>query len=68
MGIPDEVWGQRLCAVVKLESDINLDDLQSWCRVKLPSYKVPREFVFVKEIPRNAMGKVNKKELVKTLF
>ena len=62
------MWGQRICAIVKLETDIDAERLTSWCKHKLPSYKVPRDFLFVKDIPRNAMGKVNKKQLINTLF
>jgi acyl-CoA synthetase (AMP-forming)/AMP-acid ligase II len=37
--------------------------LRVWAREKMAEYKVPRAFVFVDAIPRNAMGKVNKKSL-----
>ena len=38
-----------------------------WAAEKLAPYKLPKQLVTVEEIPRNAMGKVNKKSLIKTL-
>jgi malonyl-CoA/methylmalonyl-CoA synthetase len=43
-------------------------DLRAFCAKDLASYKVPRTFVFAEKIPRNAMGKVNKKTLRKAMF
>jgi len=40
-------------------------DLQRWCRSRLAAYQIPRRWRFVEQIPRNAMGKVNKRELAK---
>ena len=37
--------------------------LGAWARAHMAPYKAPRSFVFVEKIPRNAMGKVNKKDL-----
>jgi acyl-CoA synthetase (AMP-forming)/AMP-acid ligase II len=42
-----------------------LDELNSWARQRMALYKLPRRLLLVKEIPRNAMGKVNKKDLRK---
>ncbi len=43
--------------------------LQAWCRQRLAAYQVPKEFRIAKtNLPRNNMGKVNKKELIKTAF
>ncbi|HEX6585152.1 MAG TPA: AMP-binding protein [Solirubrobacterales bacterium] len=65
VGVEDEEFGQRLRAfVVKEEgSDVSEDDLKSHVRSNLARYKVPREIVFVDELPRNATGKVLKREL-----
>ncbi|CAC5396298.1 ACSF3 [Mytilus coruscus] len=70
VGLPDITWGQRVAAVIVTKSNhhLKLFDLKSWCRDKLPSYQIPSELKNVSEIPRNAMGKVNKKEIVKQLF
>uniref|UniRef100_H2YMX5 Acyl-CoA synthetase family member 3, mitochondrial n=1 Tax=Ciona savignyi TaxID=51511 RepID=H2YMX5_CIOSA len=69
IGVPDDVWGQKVTAIIALKetSRLNKTELLEWCRSRMASYKVPREFMFVKKIPRNAMGKVNKKNLLKNL-
>jgi acyl-CoA synthetase (AMP-forming)/AMP-acid ligase II len=65
IGVEDEEFGQRLRAfVVKEEGrDISVDDLKDYVKQNLARYKVPREIVFVDELPRNATGKVLKREL-----
>jgi acyl-CoA synthetase (AMP-forming)/AMP-acid ligase II len=40
------------------------DDLKAWVKKNLARYKVPRDIVFLDELPRNATGKVPKRELV----
>ena len=66
VGVPDQEFGQRLRAIVALERDASLTEreLQDHVRRNLARYKVPREVRFVDELPRNATGKVLKRELV----
>ncbi|MDH2416324.1 AMP-binding protein [Nocardioides sp. CER19] len=66
VGVEDPDYGQRLRAfVVVAESarGVTDDDLKEWVRDNLARYKVPREIVQVPELPRNATGKVLKREL-----
>jgi acyl-CoA synthetase (AMP-forming)/AMP-acid ligase II len=65
IGVDDEDFGQRLRAfVVKADgADVSEDDLKGHVKSNLARYKVPREIVFVEELPRNATGKVLKREL-----
>jgi acyl-CoA synthetase (AMP-forming)/AMP-acid ligase II len=65
IGVDDEQFGQRLRAFVVKEdgADVSEDDLKGHVRANLARYKVPREIVFVDELPRNATGKVLKREL-----
>ena len=65
IGVDDEDFGQRLRAFVVKEdgSDVSEDELKSHVKSNLANYKVPREIVFVDELPRNATGKVLKREL-----
>ncbi|HEY5197164.1 MAG TPA: AMP-binding protein [Solirubrobacteraceae bacterium] len=65
IGIPDEKFGQGLKAFVVLASGSRLEPSAVKAHVKdnLAVYKVPREVVFVVELPRNATGKVLKREL-----
>jgi acyl-CoA synthetase (AMP-forming)/AMP-acid ligase II len=65
IGVEDEQFGQRLRAFVVKEEGANVseEDLKETVKVNLARYKVPREIVFVDELPRNATGKVLKREL-----
>lgn len=68
VGVEDTTYGQVVAAVVQLKAGSgcsSAEQLQRWCRTRLASYQVPRLWRIVGSIPRNAMGKVNKKELVK---
>ncbi|XP_051024827.1 malonate--CoA ligase ACSF3, mitochondrial [Acomys russatus] len=67
IGVPDMTWGQRVTAVVALQEGHSLShsDLKEWARGLLAPYAVPSELLLVEELPRNQMGKVNKKELLK---
>jgi acyl-CoA synthetase (AMP-forming)/AMP-acid ligase II/uncharacterized protein YndB with AHSA1/START domain len=66
VGVEDKDFGQRLRAFVVLESGKNAteDELKGYVKQNLARYKVPREIVFMDELPRNATGKVLKRELV----
>jgi len=68
IGVDDKDFGQRLRAFVVLEkgAEASEKDLKEHVRRNLARYKVPREIVFLDELPRNATGKVLKREL-KTL-
>ncbi|HEX7300754.1 MAG TPA: AMP-binding protein [Solirubrobacteraceae bacterium] len=65
IGVEDERFGQRLKAFVVCARDATADEAQLKDHVKanLAAYKVPREIAFVDELPRNATGKVLKREL-----
>jgi fatty-acyl-CoA synthase len=65
IGVDDEKFGQRLKAFVVLEDGASLSEADLGTRVKanLASYKTPREVEFLDELPRNATGKVLKREL-----
>ncbi len=65
IGLPDERWGEAVCAVVTLRpgASATADDLIAHCRARLAKYKTPRYVVFVDALPRNAAGKVLKRQL-----
>jgi fatty-acyl-CoA synthase len=65
IGVDDEKFGQRLKAFVVLTDGANLseDDVKGYVKENLANYKVPREVVFLDELPRNPTGKVLKREL-----
>jgi len=65
LGVPDQEFGQRLIAYVVLREGAHADEelLQGHVKANLARYKVPREINFVAHLPRNATGKVLKREL-----
>jgi fatty-acyl-CoA synthase len=65
IGVGDHEFGQRLKAFVVLQPGVHLDEgvLEAFVRDNLARFKVPREVVFLEELPRNATGKVLKREL-----
>ena len=68
VGIDDDEWGELIVAALVVSDDsIDLKELNKWLREKMAGYKTPRKYLLVKELPRNAMGKVTKND-VKKLF
>jgi fatty-acyl-CoA synthase len=65
VGVDDKDFGQRLRAFVVLAEGkkASEDDLKGYVKANLARYKVPREIVFLDELPRNATGKVLKRDL-----
>jgi len=63
VGVPDEVRGEVPAAYVVLNTEIDTAVLEERCRAALASFKAPRWFMVVKEMPRNAMGKIQKQLL-----
>jgi fatty-acyl-CoA synthase len=64
IGVDDEQFGRRLKAfVVTGDPRPSEEELRDWVKDNLARYKVPREFVFLDELPRNATGKILKREL-----
>lgn len=80
LGVPDEALGQILTALVYPKPEEASGDTEAWkqqllgeleqlCRQELAGYSVPRKWVVLDApLPRNAMGKVNKKELLAKLY
>jgi long-chain acyl-CoA synthetase len=69
VGVPDDLWGELVVAVVVTSAGQPLDEaaLQAHCRATLAGYKIPRRWAQVEALPRNAYGKVLKRELRGTL-
>lgn len=69
VGLPDAEWGQCVTAAVELRegASLDLETLRAWARERLAVYKVPRRLEVLDELPRNALGKVVKPELAKSL-
>lgn len=59
-GIPDDQWGEKVCACVVCADDsvFSEQELQQFCRQRIAGYKTPKAVFCVKKLPRNAVGKV----------
>ena len=69
VGVPDAVFGERVRAVAVLREGASLPiaALREWAGTRLADYKLPTELITVDELPRNASGKVIKKQLAALL-
>jgi acyl-CoA synthetase (AMP-forming)/AMP-acid ligase II len=65
IGVPDETWGEEPRAVVipKKGAKVTEEEIMEYARKNLASFKRPRTVVFVKDLPRNPMGKLIKKQI-----
>jgi malonyl-CoA/methylmalonyl-CoA synthetase len=74
------MWGQAVCALIRLRPDATgeqnpqssrpngLEWLQTWLSERVAPYKVPSRMLEVDDIPKNVMGKVNKKAIAADYF
>ncbi len=69
VGVPDETWGERVVACVIPRAGHTCEEavLRAFAKERLAAYKVPKDVIAMTELPRNAIGKVVKPELVKKL-
>ena len=72
VGVPDDDYGEVVSAVVgRFDRDAGgaeppgIDEIRAWCTAALAAYKAPRRVLVVDAIPRNLMGKVNKRRLAR---
>ncbi|GAB7110799.1 acyl-CoA synthetase [Streptomyces phaeofaciens JCM 4814] len=63
IGLPDDKWIEVITAVVVPRTEVTQEELIAHAREKLTSFKAPKRVVFVDELPRNASGKILKREL-----
>ncbi|KAF2254465.1 acetyl-CoA synthetase-like protein [Trematosphaeria pertusa] len=78
VGLPSEAWGQKVACVVVLSGTGKTAgrggrpwsalDMRRELKEILANYKIPQEMKVVESIPRNAMGKINKKQLIKQIW
>ncbi|MCJ1285976.1 hypothetical protein MMC26_005318 [Xylographa opegraphella] len=79
VGLPSEQWGQKVAAVIVLNPEYansgkggkawGVMDMRRALKDRLANYKIPQELKILQDaLPRNAMGKINKKNLVKEVF
>jgi fatty-acyl-CoA synthase len=68
IGVPDERYGEELCAwvIARPDADLDEDAVREFCRGRLAHFKVPRYVVFVDEFPMTVTGKVQKFKMRET--
>jgi malonyl-CoA/methylmalonyl-CoA synthetase len=66
VGLPDNDFGEKVVAAIALKEAINItpEELIAHCKIRLAAYKCPKQIFFISELPRNAMGKIQKNILV----
>lgn len=69
MGIPDQVWGEIVAVTIVPNPGITIteQELVAYCKIHLASYKIPKKFLFMDELPRSTSGKILKDHLKETL-
>ncbi|WP_432357595.1 class I adenylate-forming enzyme family protein [Sporosarcina sp. UB5] len=67
IGTEDSVWGEKVVAFVTVEEDcaVNDEQLIAHCKGFLASYKIPKQFIIVSELPKTHVGKIDKNELLR---
>jgi long-chain acyl-CoA synthetase len=65
VGALDVVWGERIVAFVDRRPgrEVTADELMAFVAKRLAAYKVPEEIIFLEDLPKNAVGKVNRRAL-----
>lgn len=63
VGVPSERMGEEVKAFVVTRSPVDTETLMAYCRQSLANYKTPSQIEFINTLPRNAVGKIDKKEL-----
>lgn len=63
IGVPDARWGEAVKAIVVRKGEVTPEELIAFARARIAGYKVPKSVDFIELLPRNASGKILKKEL-----
>ena len=62
VGVADKTWGEAVAVacVLQPDSELDLKELKYWCHDRMSKYKIPKQLKIVEQLPRNAMGKIQK--------
>lgn len=63
VGSPSEQTGEAVCAHIVVDGELNESELLDFCREQLTAYKVPKQIVLHKELPKSTVGKILRREL-----
>ena len=64
-GVPDAKYGEEVWAAVVLKGETDPGQLRAFCRGRLADFKVPQEIRIVAALPRNAMGKIVRRDIAR---
>lgn len=66
IGLPDDEWGERICAVIVPEPSKALEpeQIRGWCRARLRGSRTPDDVIFVDDLPRTPTGKLVRRDLI----
>jgi O-succinylbenzoic acid--CoA ligase len=69
-GVKDSEWGQKLCSVIILQSEVEYSEkeLRNFLKSKLADYKIPKKIFTVDKLPKSDLGKVEKNKLLNYLY
>ncbi|MFH1556756.1 MAG: long-chain fatty acid--CoA ligase, partial [Pseudomonadota bacterium] len=62
-GMPDRIWGEIVVACIVPSRDVTEEEILSYCRDNLADFKVPVRIAFAENLPRNATGKILRRNL-----
>ena len=68
VGIPHAEWGEKFVLLLIVHKSISKNKLSAFAKKRLSAYKRPKEYIFVEDFPRNAMGKVQKEKIRQSLL
>ena len=63
VGADDEKWGAIPVAFLVLDKSISIENLSCFCEERLAKFKVPKKFIIEEKLPRNASGKLLRRDL-----
>tara|TARA_B100001027_G_scaffold56631_1_gene38214 strand:+ start:570 stop:2093 length:1524 start_codon:yes stop_codon:yes gene_type:complete len=65
VGLKDEKWGQKVAAFIKSKKNIDLEELDDFCKKSdLANFKRPKSYFFIKEIPKSPTGKILRRKIL----
>ncbi len=69
LGIPDEIWGEVGIAIFVPENNVvlNVEVIEKYCKEGLSPYKRPKKIIIVENLPRNSIGKIQKKTVIENI-
>lgn len=60
IGVPDEKYGEEICALIKLQSELSREEILEYMKDQIAHYKIPKYVKFVESLPITVTGKPQK--------